>query len=191
MAETSIASAAAAAGSPVRSGSNGSLNSDNTVAEFPSKEKLPKETRTLTMIMNGTGHKVKQDTLADKAMFANMTRVASIAKHLIDFQWKTPLADVAVCSDELVSVKNSKSTDPGDDDLFGEDVKSLNDIDIHWIWALLRKLSSRPIPIQLVSQICRKSQKNFKNGFTYLSGTQSPNNKRLPDLFVNFNCCIY
>ena len=81
--------------------------------------------------MNGTGYRGRQDTSADKAMFANMTRVASIAKRLIDVQWKIPVADVAVCRDELVTVANNNSADPGDDDMFGEDVKSLNDTDIH------------------------------------------------------------
>ena len=176
MADNNASAAAdpAVAQSPMpKSASANSLDSEASpqVPESPSKEKVSKECRTLIAILNGTGQKIRQDTFHDKAMFSNMTKVASIAKHLIGNQWKLPLADVAVCSNELAIVTKPTDNLTIDDDMFGDEIKNLNDVELPWIWALLRKLSKTTIENKVIAFICRKSQKAFKQSFTYLTGT--------------------
>ena len=150
-----------------------SQSTDSLDPGTPKKHKTTKEARVLCQILTGHIDKVPVASPGEKLVKANMERVAKIVTELIDSPAKIQPTEIHVDSADIMSFGSprdkSQILDPSNT-MFPEEVKTLADISPCWLWALLKKLAKYEISDGTIKAYSKKSQKNFRTAFTYLTG---------------------
>ena len=166
---TAIATAAAA--SPiVKSGSNASLSVASAPDDTPTKNKVPQEHRMLIKVLEGKGDMIKLDTFGEKIMFSNAKEIAKVVTELFESPHKIQATVVSVYSTDIIKTLEKNCNYDPDEPNFDETVKTLNDVHVSFLWGVLRKHFKGELTDKIIELWMGKSQKPFKNFFTYLTG---------------------
>ena len=68
-----------------------------------------------------------------------------------------------------------EAKDLADNPVFEDDIKTLADVPVAFLWAALRKTAKAPISDATIRAWMGKNPKNFRYAFEYLTGIHTPN----------------